>query len=247
VKKETRNKIIREIVDFGKRILPTEYSIEELKRAFPFHAVFFTDEGLRAFKVQRSLVTKMGMKLYPKIALIIARERYNEAYVDYKIEGRADSGMIRKAQEIVSSLREGKRKPNAQLEWREILNAASGKTETHTVIADLYIGDHEEGPLFMEIKSPRPNLDVCAQSKLKMLIFKIIFKDMNPQAYLAFPYNPFIKRENYRHSPTERIMDLDNEVLIGEEMWDKIGGPGTFNELLEILDEAAKILRKLLK
>jgi hypothetical protein len=42
------------------------------------------------------------------------------------------------------------------------------------VIADLYVGDHEGGPLFMEIKSPMPNLDVCAESKKKVLLFEPI-------------------------------------------------------------------------
>jgi hypothetical protein len=38
-------------------------------------------------------------------------------------------------------------------------------------------------------------------------------------------------------------MDIKKEVLIGEEMWDKIGGKGTFEELLQILDETKKYLR----
>jgi len=38
-------------------------------------------------------------------------------------------------------------------------------------------------------------------------------------------------------------MDISSEVLIGEEMWDKIGGPGTFMELLKVLDEVKEKLR----
>ncbi|MFH8132344.1 MAG: TdeIII family type II restriction endonuclease [Candidatus Aenigmatarchaeota archaeon] len=97
MRKETKEKIKEEIFKFAKENLPQEYSLEELKKAFPFHSVFFTDEGLRAFKVQRTLVTKMGMKLYPKIALLIAREKYTRVFLNYKIEGEADRGMIEKA------------------------------------------------------------------------------------------------------------------------------------------------------
>jgi len=95
----------------------------------------------------------------------------------------------------------------------------------------------------MEIKSARPNLDVCTESKKKMLYFKIINPNLNVEAYLAFPYNPFIKKEDYSHTFTLQIMDIKKEVLIGEEMWDKIGGKGTFEELLQILDETKKYLR----
>jgi hypothetical protein len=32
-------------------------------------------------------------------------------------------------------------------------------------------------------------------------------------------------------------MDMEKEVLMGSELWDYIGGPGTYNELLEIIAE----------
>jgi hypothetical protein len=38
-------------------------------------------------------------------------------------------------------------------------------------------------------------------------------------------------------------MDIEREVLIGEEMWNKIGGKGTFAELLKILEEVKEELR----
>jgi hypothetical protein len=95
----------------------------------------------------------------------------------------------------------------------------------------------------MEIKSPRPNLDVCTESKKKMLYFKIIHFNSKVEAYLAFPYNPFIKRESYSHNFTLQIMDVEKEVLIGEEMWDKIGGKGTFDELIRVLEEVKRELR----
>jgi len=242
MKPETITKIKNEIIQFSKKTLP-QYSIEELKRAFPFHSIFFTEEGLRAFKVQRTLVTRMGMKLYPKIAFLIAQDKYSSVFLDHDIVGKADIGMISKADRILDELRTGLRKPDAVKEWDEIINSASGKKREHKIRADLFIEDFKPGPLFMEIKSPRPNLDVCTESKKKMLYFKIINFNSKVEAYLAFPYNPFIRREEYSHSFTLRIMDIEREVLIGEEMWDKIGGKGTFDELLRILEEVKEDLK----
>ncbi|MEM3982458.1 MAG: TdeIII family type II restriction endonuclease [Thermofilum sp.] len=247
MRQETIDKIKTEIINFSKEVLFQQHSIEELKRAFPFHSIFFTDEGLRAFKIQRTLVTKMGMKLYPKIALLIAQDRYSRAFLNHKIEGDADIGMIVRADRIVNELRNGTRKPNMLEEWSEIISSASGEKKKQRVIADLYIGDYEKGPLFMEIKSPRPNLDICAESKRKMLYFKIINYPSYSEAFLAFPYNPFIHRENYSHAFTAQIMDMENEVLIGEEMWDKIGGKGTYDKLLEIIEQVKEELREELK
>jgi len=67
-----------------------------------------------------------------------------------------------------------------------------------------------------------------------MLFFQVLFKNKNPQAFLALYYNPFYPNE-YKHTFTKRIMDMNSEVLIGEQMWDKLGGEGTYEELLRLL------------
>lgn len=110
------------------------------------------------------------------------------------------------------------------------------------IIADLYIGDFDEGPFFAEIKSPLPNLDICAQSKSKILIFETLLKEA--RGYLAFPYNPYITRQSYKHRFTEQIMDMQREVLMGEEFWDKIGGEGTFRQLLSIIETVGNEVRR---
>ena len=95
----------------------------------------------------------MGQEFYPRIALIIARERYSEAYTDYVVSGEADEGMINKINRILDELRENRRKPNAEEEWREIVAFRTRRSIPVKVIADLYVGDFRPGPLFLEIKS----------------------------------------------------------------------------------------------
>ena len=53
-----------------------DYDLDVLKRAYPFHRIFFDDLGLLAFKQERSVVTKMGMNLYPELARLVALENY---------------------------------------------------------------------------------------------------------------------------------------------------------------------------
>ena len=104
----------------------------------------------------------------------------------------------------------------------------------------MYVGDFQDGPLFVELKTPLPNLDIAAESKKKMLYFLAIMDRQNvpgAKAFLGLTYNPFVTRARYRHSFTSRIMDMENEVLIGSELWDYIGGPGAYDELLEIVTE----------
>lgn len=199
---------------------------------------------LKSFKIQRSLVTRMGMKLYPQLVVIIAKDNYQEVYNNYSISGKVSAERVNVIDRIIDDLRSGRRIPNHDGEMREILSVTGGELIDISIIADLFVRDFTPGPLFLEIKSPRPNLDVCAESKKKMLYFQAIFEWQRSEAYLAFPYNPFVYREKYDHRFTKQIMDLDKEVLMGEEMWDKIGGVGTYEELLEIAVEAKKAISK---
>jgi len=208
-----------------------------LKRAFPFHALFFSDEALFAFKFQRSLVTKLGMQLYPRIAKIVACDRYSEVYIDHELKGVIPEDKANTIEKIVTELRQGIRAPNLELELNEIRKAGGERSVERAIIADVFIKDHKDGPLFVEIKSPRPNLDICAETKKKMLYFRTFFEEENPQAFIGFPYNPFVFKEKYAHTFVFQIFDFEKEVLVGEEMWDKLGGEGAFIELLSILEE----------
>lgn len=243
MKEKTKKEIVKFLVYFARANIPM-VPAEDIRRAYPFHTLFFDDDGLRAFKVQRSLVTKMGQQLYPKIAELVAKDRFNIVHRDHQITGKIEENKAHAIERIITDLRQGRREPDFEAEMREVGAARGGRMVERSVIADLYVEDFDPGPLFLEIKSPRPNLDVCAESKKKMLYFRALYADKNPQAYLAFPYNPFIRREDYGHGPTRRIMDLEREVLIGEEMWDLLGGERTYEEILSLIEEAKRKLGK---
>jgi len=239
MKTETKAEVKKILQLFIKSVVDVPYSIEELKRAYPFHSLVFSGEAIKAFKRQRTIVTRMGQKLIPQLAEIIAKDKYRDVHRDYEISGQLDAAKLEAIDRIINELRMKKRKPDHDTEIKEILRAYSNKTVFVRIIADLFVGDFKPGPLFLEIKSPLPNLDVCAESKKKMLIFHALYEDRNPQAFLALYYNPYYPKK-YKHPFTERIMDLEKEVLIGEEMWNKLGGEGTYEELLSIIEEVRK-------
>lgn len=118
------------------------------------------------------------------------------------------------------------------------------------VLPDLLIGDYRTGPLFIELKSPIANLDVCAESKKKILTFLALMDAQGKkgaEGYLGFTYNPYIRREAFKHWPVLQMMDMDAQVLIGSELWDKIGGPGTFAAITEIIPEVRSELARRIK
>jgi hypothetical protein len=243
LKAETRRALKHEVIEFLRGIKRIDKDmLERVKKEKPFQAVIFSAEAILYAKQERSVVTKMGITLFPNLAAIVARDRYTDVHKDHDLHLAIDAGSMSKVDVIVNELRAPgrSRRPNHVQEIREITAAANGQKSSTTVRADLYVGDYPTGPLFLEIKSPMPNLDICAESKKKFLIFETSMRAKGGRAYFGFAYNPYITREAYAWGITKAIMDMDAEVLMGSEMWDKLGGDGTYEELLNVLAEAGK-------
>ncbi len=254
MKPTTRNEVSKILRDFAVGQLPklTKWTIAELRMAYPFHRLFFPDEAVLAARVERSVVTIMGNSLYPSLARAVALDRFNSVYVEHLIEGNVNDAACNMIEQIVTELRTPprrrtvERKPIHEQEVKEILDSRGGGSSLRAVTADLYIEDFTDGPLFIELKSPLPNLDVAAESKRKILYYLAIKERSgvaDAKAYLGLTYNPFITRKNYGHSYTKQIMDMDNQVLIGQELWDYIGGPGTYNEILNAIDDVRQSIQ----
>ena len=193
----------------------------------------------------------MGTNLYPPLAREIARDRFEDVHLEQVVEGDINDAAVNMIDEIVRELRtplrsrSSKRRPDHELELSEILGSRGGGQVRASVTADLYIGDYIGGPAFIELKTPRPNLDIAAESKRKLLYELTICERGNipgAKALLGLTYNPFITRQEYNHSFTRQIMDMEQQVLIGSELWDFIGGPGTYEELLALIDRLQPLL-----
>ena len=218
----------------------------DLSNSYPFHRLIFTNEDIAAVRAERSIVTNMGNAFYPKLAEVVAKGRFNEVALEHTIEGELNDASCNLIEQIVTELRaptrgrNTRRQPDQNTELADVLNSRGGGVSIRSATADLYIGDFTNGPLFVELKSPLPNLDMTAESKRKMMYFLAMMNRQGAEgaeAYLGLTYNPFGTRDKYNHPYTKRIMDMEKEVLMGSELWDYIGGPGTYNELLEIIAE----------
>lgn len=242
MKPETKAHIEAFLRGFVSQLTEAPYSVEELRQAYPFHALFFRGEALKAFKQQRRIVTRIGVTLYPTLAELVALDRYSDVHRNYRITGILDAARVETIEGIIDQLRRGQREPNHETEMAAIAAARSRARQDVTTVADIYIGDYKPGPFFTEIKSPMPNLDICAESKKGMLLFIALEleKGHDPRAFLSFPYNPFLTRERYKHWATFQVMDVQKQVLIGSEFWDTLGGEGTYQELIEILERVGE-------
>lgn len=222
--------------------MPT-WQIDELKRAYPFYPLFLSDDEIFASKKERSLTTKFGQGFYPQLAKIIGEDKYREVQLNHEVRGDLNSAAYEMLEQIVTELRHKQRVPDRRTELDDILASRGGGISTRVAVCDLFIGDFSQGPLCIELKGPTPNLGVAADAKRNILYFLAIMHrvgHVNAQAFLGFYYNPSVERRLYKWWPTKQIMDLEHEVLMGAELWDFVGGPSTFEEMVPIL-EAARV------
>jgi hypothetical protein len=115
-----------------------------------------------------------------------------------------------------------------------------GEVSSKTVRADLYIRTYEDTEYFFEMKSPVPNKDICLVVTERILYFHLLRGLPRPkvQAYYAMAYNPYgAERADYNWSVGKVYLPFEQGTLIGQEFWNIVGGPATYEELLDIYAE----------
>lgn len=157
----------------------------------------------------------------------------------YVYSGEIYSEQLHVITRILGDLEAVRRRPDWDAEVAEVFAAASGSKEQCRVIVDVAIGDSSEAHAshdYYEIKSPKPNSDQTKVSKEKML--KLTAMERRRCAYYALPFNPYGTRATYAWSPPGRWFDMkkDGVVLIGVEFWERLGGSGTWDDLLTIAE-----------
>ena len=225
-----------------KRVELEPWDVEDEKRRRPFAFALVPEEVWKGAKFERSFVTSFG-SAWEEMALLVARDAHDHAQRGHRYEGRLFQSQLGEIQRILNELESGARKPDWDSEFEAVLNATSGAMVDVGVIADLHIWDDGGSHQFFEVKAPKPNSDQTKVSKEKMLKLSAMLGVTC--AYYALPYNPYPSRETYGHTPPRRwfSMSTDAVVLIGPDFWDKVGGSGTWDDLMRLLDTIGVKLR----
>lgn len=212
----------------------------------PFHESLFSIERIHGFSFFHSLGMVLGDKLFEGISKIIAKNSCDIAETQYSVEGDISNESLAKIREIINDLGRKKkdtkkRYPNISKEIQEVLGQNKNKTHHITQLSDVYL--KKSGvEIFIEVKTVKPDKDQAIESKDKLL--KIVaIKNKNIKLLLVFPYNPYFP-DKYKWSFPLNYFKEGEDLLIGKEWWDYIGGAGTYEELLNIFEEAGTELRK---
>lgn len=207
----------------------------------PFHEAILPEGILRIAEFERSFSTKLG-STFEEVARLIGSGRFQIAERSYRVTGQVSRKAVRAIEEIVNRMNKGLNRTYPQL-VKEILDVAGENGEQRTRIADLYLRDSKANEFFFEMKSPKPNKGQCLEATDRLLQIHAIRRAGPPRVrtYYAMAYNPYGRdRATYKHSFTMRYMDMANQVLIGKEFWDLVGGVSSYETVLEIYREVGR-------
>ena len=206
--------------------------------SMPFLAKIMQDsEKVASYSFIHSLATTLGMSIYEKISEVIASTRYDTAKTSYDVEGEISNEENAVISQILQEIKNGARKSNKEQEIKEILQCKSKNGRKIKIRADLFLkkGNDE---YYIEIKTAKPNIDVFAKSKEKLLQW-VALRKKKVNTLLAIPYNPY-HPEPYSRFTLQGYLDEDKELYVADKFWELLGGKGTYKEILDIFDEVGK-------
>lgn len=223
------------------RVQQEPWDVEEERRLRPFAFALVPEEVWKGAKFERSFTTSFG-SAWEELALLVARDKYDHAERGGRYSGHLHQEQLAQIQRILNELDARRRHPDWDDEFRSVLEAASGELVEVGVIADVHAWNNDGTHHFFEVKAPKPNSDQTKVSKEKMLKLSAMLG--TTCAYYALPYNPYPSRAEYGHSPPKRWfnMSTDDVVLIGADFWNKVGGPGTWDDLMVLVEEVGGAL-----
>ncbi len=238
--------VMKRIVE--KRTIQEPFNEEEIKSKNPFGYRLVPVEVWKGSKFERSFVTSLGQGIFEQIAKIIAEGSGAIAENQYTKSIKLNTWQMEQIDNILDKQRKqksnskGKRSSEKvktikqELEFLKQLEI--DRYQDVSVLFDLYIKRQDGREELYSLKTVKPNLDQTETAKKDMLR---LMTAEDVEAYFSLPYNPAGEEESYKsaHAIPYKLFDMDNDdnVLIGKDLWNKIGDDdSTYDELLDIFD-----------
>lgn len=207
----------------------------------PFQQALLPDRDLTVWGEERSFSTALGNK-FQKVGLILARSVHGNAESNYSVVGSVPTATLSTIAAIVSDLRSGARSMNTHYpEFVDMVTTGyAGDLVQRSARVDLFYRDAEGGENYFEIKSPKPNRGQCWEATERLLLVHALRAPYTGpvRALYGMPYNPYGEdKAAYAWHHAVELLDIANQVVIGKEFWDFVGGPGTYENLLSLFAE----------
>ena len=241
-----RQLMIKEKIKNCMRAKFQSYSPET--RYMPFHHRLLGKDRMALYSFIQSLNTTFGVSIYEPVAVALASERFRVAKTQVKPANSISTEAHQKIQTIMDELAVSDREPDKSAEIQEIRKVCLTGilNEVKLTQVDIWLENHEGELFLIDLKTVKPNKGNFKEFKRTLLEWAAAELARDPEVVvntmIGIPYNPY-EPKRYERWTLKGMLDLQRETLIAEELWDFIGGEGTYAELLNAFEDAGIELR----
>jgi type II restriction enzyme len=237
-----------EIEDVIKESLRTKFKIYKPEtNSMPFHYRLLGKDRMALFSFIQSLNTTFGTSIFEPVAEKLADLNFSAAHKQFVVGEKISEEAQTEIQHIMNELTTGK-SPDKIEEIERIRKVCNKGTMNNlkTVKIDLFVQSKNGTVHFFDLKTAKPNISNFKDFKRTLLEWAAIYLSKYPKAdihtYIAIPYNPY-EPKPYERWTLKGMFDLDEELKVGKEFWDFLGGIGAYEELLNCFEKAGMELR----
>src|SRR3972149_8701586 len=216
--------------------------------SMPFHTRLLGKDRMALFSFIHSLNTNFGTSIFEPVAKAIATNNFSSALSQQVAGTQISSEAFLVIEHIMTGLTTATGNPDKQKEI-EAIRKVCQKGEMRTVKltkVDVKLVAKNGNIILFDLKTAKPNAGGFKEFKRTLLEWTASTLAENPktniQTLIAIPYNPY-EPEPYNRWTMRGMLDLDNELKVGEEFWDFLGGQGTYQSLLDIFEKIGVELR----
>ncbi len=214
----------------------------------PFHTRLLGRDRMALFSFIHSLNTNFGTSIFEPVAKTIAESNFKEALSQQVAGTQISSEAFLVIEEIMTGLTTATSNPDKTKEIKSI-RAVCQKGEMRTVKltkVDIKLVAINGTIVLFDLKTAKPNAGGFKEFKRTLLEWVAATLAVNPKAniqtLIAIPYNPY-EPQPYNRWTMRGMLDLANELKVGEEFWDFLGGEGTNQSLLDVFEKVGIELR----
>lgn len=216
--------------------------------SMPFHTRLLGKDRMALFSFIHSLNTNFGTSIFEPVAKAIATNNFSSALSQQVAGTQISSEAFLIIEHIMTGLTTATGNPDKPKEI-EAIRKVCQKGEMRTVKltkVDVKLVAKNGNIILFDLKTAKPNAGGFKEFKRTLLEWTASTLAENPktniQTLIAIPYNPY-EPEPYNRWTMRGMLDLPNELKVGEEFWDFLGGQGTYQPLLDIFEKIGVELR----
>jgi hypothetical protein len=216
--------------------------------SMPFHTRLLGKDRMALFSFIHSLNTNFGTSIFEPVAITIAAASFKLAKSQATAGLNISEAAQKVIQDIMDDLSAANTTPNKINEIeaiRKVCNKGKMKLVKPTKV-DIWLQSNKNEFFLFDIKTAKPNKGSFKEFKRTLLEWVACVLADNPKAnvnsLIAIPYNPY-EPKPYTRWTMAGMLDLKEELKVGEEFWDFLGGKNTYHQLLNIFEQVGIELR----